>query len=96
VVPQAQTFDFTGAVTSGVLVGAPVYAQGSDLAGSVTEGVGTIFVYSPCWQAGVFVRVGLVATVVLPAGGGMFALTLQPPLGPVHTSYTLVGPAFCP
>jgi hypothetical protein len=74
-VPAQQGFSFDGlADVAGLLCGTtyapglnvPVHADGTDLAGSVAEGAGTLNVTADaCTGSGVFVRVGAVVVVAL-------------------------------
>jgi hypothetical protein len=65
-VPAPQVFSFSGSSTLGGFSG-----SGTDLAGSIFEGVGTILVRCPLFtRSGVWSRVGWTVHVVLTNGGG--------------------------
>jgi hypothetical protein len=98
--PAPQDFSFSGTATLG-LHGSAISANGTDLAGSILEGVGFINLTAPFACSGVFVRVAAVVVVIptpLCGGGGVFAFVpnqvgLPPEAGgtTVVTSYTLIG-----
>ena len=93
-IPTAQSIAFTGSATvvgtEGVLATYPCSFSGSDLAGSVTEGAGTVAgSCGPLVYDCVFVRIGVEVQVVCPVAAAAVCVFTPTTTNPVR-SYDLI------